>query len=250
MNIGIKNTISERIQDARKRMGISREDLITLINKDPDRPISKRDKLPITLEFETYRRWEDGTNRIKLDWIPILCKYLKCDAGYLFGEYNELTHQKANIHYETGLSESAIDVLKQLKLRSSESVLVRNIIDTINLMLIHTNEKMPEYEIIPFLETLSAYLNCAPEDDRIISVELDGSVKIYSNRNSFENEPGEAVAGEYMRQIVRTRLEQRVMDELRNLWNEKNGESRKAFINRIINQTQNRSKTDTDSKRP
>ncbi len=105
-------------------------------------------------------------------------------------------------------------------------------------MLIHADERLPEYEVVPFLETLSAYLNCAPNDERIVSVETDGSVKIYADRDSFEIEPGEAVAGDYMRQIIRTRLEQRVMDELRNLWNEKNGESRKAFIERMRNQTE------------
>lgn len=233
---GIKNTISNRIMAARKKRKLSRDALIEEINSDPMRPKDAAGDC-LTLEFETYRRWEDGTNRIKCEWLPVLCSHLSCDVGYLFGEYDELTRQKASVCAETGLSESAVEVLQHLNCRSSESSLIRDLIETINLILVHADEQKPEYEVVPFLETLSAYLNCATDDNRIVSVEADGSVRIFTDRDSFECEPGEAVAGDYMRQIIRTRLEQRVMDELRNLWNEKNGESRKAFIERIRNQT-------------
>lgn len=224
--------VGERIKKARQKQKLTMQGLVDKINDDYSRPNSEK-----LLLFDRYKSWENGTNAIPLCWIPTFCKHLGCDAGYLLGEYEERTWEKSRICYKTGLSEPAVDVLSQLKQRSRESVTVQNVIDTINLMLIHADESLAEYEVVPFLETLSAYLNCAPNDERIVSVETDGSVKIYTDRASFESEPGEATAGDYMRQIVRTRLEQRVMDELRNLWNEKNGESRKAFIERIRNQT-------------
>lgn len=231
---GIKHTISSRLKEARQKRGLSRDQLITEINNDPNRPHEKNSSDCMSLEFETYRRWEDGTNKVNYDWMPILCKHLQCDVGYLFGEYNELTYQKANIHLETGLSETAIEVLQSLHTRSLESTVAYNIIQTVNMMLEHADERKTIVEVVPFLETISAYLNCAPEDSRIISVETDGSVRIFANRDSFENEPGEAISGDYVQQIVKTRLEQRVMDEVRNLWKEKNGESRLAFHMRMI----------------
>ena len=226
-------SVGERIKKARQKNKLTMQGLVDKINADCFRPNSEK-----LLLIDRYKSWENGTNAIPLCWIPTFCKHLECDAGYLLGEYEERTWEKSRICYKTGLSEPAVDVLSQLKQRSHESIPTQNIIDTINLMLIHTDERLPEYEVVPFLETLSAYLNCAPNDERIVSVETDGSVKIYTDRDSFESEPGEALAGDYMRQIVRTRLEQRVMDELRNLWNEKNGESRKAFIERIRNQVE------------
>lgn len=225
--------VGERIRKARQKKALTMQGLVDKINDDSSRPNSEK-----LLLIDRYKSWENGTNAIPLCWIPTFCRNLECDAGYLLGEYEERTWEKSKICYKTGLSETAVDVLSQLKQRSHDSILIQNVIDTISLMLIHADERLPKYEVVPFLETLSAYLNCAPSDERIISVETDGSVKIYADRDSFEIEPGEAVAGDYMRQIIRTRLEQRVMDELRNLWNEKNGESRKAFIERIRNQTE------------
>lgn len=117
---------------------------------------------------------------------------------------------------------------------------MQNMVDTVNLLIENADEEKAEYEIIPLLECISAYLNCAPNDDRIVSVEADGAVSIHANRVVYEAADGEAVAGDYMRQIIKTRIESRVMDELRNMWNEKNGETRAAFIQRMIDESRPR----------
>ncbi len=229
----LRSRIGARLKTARDKLGMSQEDLLERINIDSNRPIDKRDGEYVTLEFERYRRWEDGTNMVSNEWIPTLCKHLECDVGFLFGDYEELTRQKASIHNETGLNQTAIEVLQLLNIQSEVSTLRRNVLETINLLLEHSDERKLDLDVVPLLEYISAYLNCAPEDKRIVSVELDGSVRIYENADAFENEPGEAISGDYMRQIVKTRLEQRVMDELRNLWKEKNGESKRAFYERM-----------------
>lgn len=228
----LNTTIGGRVKTARQRLGLSMQKFIDIINTDPGRPQPEKDLL-----YDRYKSWEYGVNEIPSCWIPTICKHLSCDTGYLFGEYEELTRQKASIRDETGLSETAIEVLQSLNRRSIASTLIKNILDTVNLILEHTDERRSTIEIVPFLETLSGYLNCDPEDDRIVSVELDGSVQIFPDRSSFENQPGEALSGDYMRQIIKTRLEQRVTDELRNLWNEKNGESRLSFYNRMIEES-------------
>ena len=103
--------ISERMKQARLRRGISRQLLIDEINRDIDRPKERGTDFPKDLEFETYRRWEDGTNRVSLDWLPVLCRHLYCDIGYLFGEYEELTRVATDIRSETGLSVKALESL-------------------------------------------------------------------------------------------------------------------------------------------
>lgn len=111
MNSGINYTISSRIKAARERLGISRENLIARINSDSERPISRRSNELQTLEFERFRRWEDGTNGVKHEWIPILCKHLKCEVGYLYGEFDNFTQTATDIQKETGLSSKAVESL-------------------------------------------------------------------------------------------------------------------------------------------
>lgn len=110
---GIKYTISNRIKEARQKRKISRDKLIDEINKDPERPLDKNG-VCITLGFETYRRWEDGTNRVNYEWFPVLCKHLSCDAGYLFGVYDDLKLELANITSSTGFSTEAANVIDGL----------------------------------------------------------------------------------------------------------------------------------------
>lgn len=234
---GIKYTISKRIKEARTARGISREKLLDEINKDLDRPLEKGSKIPKCLSFETYRRWEDGTNAVNVEWIPVLCRHLYCDVGYLYGEYECRTRQATDVHEVTGLSENAIRVLSNLKRKAPNATIVQNIIDTVNMLIENADEEKSEYEVVPLLEHLSAYLNCAPTDERIVSVEVDGSVSVYANRAVYEAEEGEVLVGDYMRRIIKTRMESRVMDELKNMWNEKNGESRAAFIQRMIEES-------------
>lgn len=255
MKYGINNTryvkdiIGKRIKEARTNMiisngknrGMSRQMFVDELSKNEKAPLRNGEKDSVSVD--RLKQWEYGNNPIELEWIPAICEVLGCDVGYLFGEYEELTKEAADVCKETGLSSCAVEVLQSLKRRAQSSILVSNVLETLTLLLENTDERKPEIEIIPLLEYISAYLNCDPDDGRIVSVEMDGSVSIFENCDAFENSPGEAVSGDYMRQIVKTRLEQRVMDELKALWNEKNRESRKDFIKRI---TENRKAATSD----
>lgn len=106
----MQNTnIGDRIAQARAKQGLSMQKLIDLINDDPSRPQPEK-----YLLFDRYKSWEYGKNAIPLNWIPTLCKHLLCDAGYLFGEYNELTRQNADICTATGFTSSAAHTIQNL----------------------------------------------------------------------------------------------------------------------------------------
>lgn len=106
----MQNTnIGDRIAQAREKQGLSMQKFIDLINDDPSRP--QPEKL---LLFDRYKSWEYGKNAIPIKWIPTLCKHLLCDTGYLFGEYNELTRQNADICTATGFNSSAAQNIQNL----------------------------------------------------------------------------------------------------------------------------------------
>ena len=70
--------------------------------------------------YGRYKQWEYGYNTVPGHIIPYLCKILKCDAGYLFGEYTEKQHLQADICSSTGLSENAAKKMLQEMAYSSQ----------------------------------------------------------------------------------------------------------------------------------
>lgn len=68
---------------------------------------------PITLA--TVRNWEQGKTYPEMTTLNILCDFFDCDMDYLFGRISCKTHDIQFIHDYTGLDESAIEVLKELK---------------------------------------------------------------------------------------------------------------------------------------
>lgn len=220
----IKLTVGANIRNARKQKKLTMQRLSDILSASKKAPVL-RGRVD-TISIDRLKMWENGTNPVELEWLPALCEVLECDIGYLFGEYGELTRQASDVCKETGLSENAVEVLQALNGRSKSSLLVENIINTLDLLLENTDERKLAHEVIPLLEYISAYLNCATSDGRIISVEKDGSVLLYDNRETFEQAPGEVIVGDYLRQIIKTRMEQRVLDELKAMWRKKNGEHR------------------------
>lgn len=91
-NIGI------RIKDRRKKLGMSQSDLAEKVN------LAKESRTQIS-------KWESGIAYPTIEQIPPLCDALKCDAGYLFGEYTSETLAKETIIQHTGLSSDSVDKL-------------------------------------------------------------------------------------------------------------------------------------------
>ena len=96
----VKALVGNRIQEARKPLYKTRS---ALCNKLSD--------YDLTIEEGTLRAWETGTNAVPIERIPALCDALQCDAGYLFGEYDEKTRQIADIVKETGLAPDVVSMI-------------------------------------------------------------------------------------------------------------------------------------------
>ena len=173
---------------------------------------------------------------MRVEYLRCLADFYKVSADYLLGWEVPKTPDVSTrkIVEKTGLSETAVEVLQALNKRSQSSIIIRNAIETISLLLENADEREPEYEIVPLLEYISAYLHCASHDTQIASIEVDGTIRIFPNRDSFENEPCSAIGADYLYRIINTHLEQRVMHELREMWNVVNIESRKKYIERIL----------------
>lgn len=110
----VKTTIGKNLQRARVKKRISRKKFAELLNNCENRPIINKKREEMT--EDRLKTWEYGTNAINIEWIPLLCKTLDCDVGFLFGEYEEYTIDKQKIKEMTTLSTEAIDwILKNME---------------------------------------------------------------------------------------------------------------------------------------
>lgn len=109
----VKKTIGKNIQKAREQKKLSRKELAKKLSEFKDRPIinSKQEEM----SEDRLKKWEYGENAINTEWIPLLCKALDCDVGYLFGEYEEKKREISDVCVITGLSERAIANLLHFK---------------------------------------------------------------------------------------------------------------------------------------
>lgn len=109
----VKKIIGRRIATAREEQGITRPKLVEMLNKFEDRPITngKSEEMAV----ERLKQWEYGNNPVALEWMPLLCRALSCDIGYLFGEYDERRRQTSDICKETGLNERSANYLQALQ---------------------------------------------------------------------------------------------------------------------------------------
>lgn len=98
-NTGNWNKNNE-IKRRRKQLGFSLEDVA-------ERCQSTR---------QTVSRWENNEgSEMTIMQALRLCNMLKCDIGYLLGEYQELTQQVAEICSYTGLSETVVEKMHEWK---------------------------------------------------------------------------------------------------------------------------------------
>lgn len=105
----VKKTIGINIKRARKEKKLSMQAFADILAANEKAPVLRGK--PDTISVDRLKMWENGTNPVELEWIPAFCDVLGCEVGFLFGEYEEYTKQKANICRETGLTEKAIDSL-------------------------------------------------------------------------------------------------------------------------------------------
>ena len=55
-----------------------------------------------------------STTNISAHTVKMLCDYFHCSADFVLGRINSPTHEKTDIHEVTGLSDQAIDTLKDI----------------------------------------------------------------------------------------------------------------------------------------
>lgn len=109
----VKTIMGQRLREAREEIKLSRDKFSQLLNTFSDRPITngKQEEMNV----ERLKQWEYGNNPIAVEWLPLLCRALNCDVGYLFGEYEEKHREAADIRKTTGLTEDAISALKTIR---------------------------------------------------------------------------------------------------------------------------------------
>lgn len=99
--------IGKRIKKCRKEY---RDD--EFISKAPTQEQFAADRLFI--KRDTLSRYENGHAIPPIDTLLRMCELFNCELGYLLGEYDTKTRIAADIHAETGLSESSISVLREI----------------------------------------------------------------------------------------------------------------------------------------
>lgn len=114
-----KKAFGERVKLAREKAGLTQQDVanrLFLIDNPGQSPrITDANGRESSARYlEKYRMWEQGKNSVPIDQIPTLCKLLKCDAGYLFSEYDETQRQVSDLVELTGLTEPAAAKLGKL----------------------------------------------------------------------------------------------------------------------------------------
>ena len=105
----VQNEMGERLRAARGKT--KRPALVRLLRESPKAPVESKAEMTA----ERLKQWEYGNNPISHEWIPAICEVLDCDVGYLFGEYKERHRISADIAAETGLTESAIQKIHNLR---------------------------------------------------------------------------------------------------------------------------------------
>lgn len=181
-----KRAIGDRIKKARNMKGFTVDKISELISVEPRK----------------YYRWEHGDYLVSIDAIPGLCAVLGCDSGYLFGEYEELTRQRADICSETGLTEDGVNGLQEPGIVEAVNVLLSSPIGRACLRSILAYISVPEAEGTVVITNQGEVV--APTVWDIGLAELKGSAKEVYQSIDTEN----AVLSNYDRKINASRLAQ------------------------------------------
>lgn len=94
--------IGERIKLERKRLGLTQKDFLLKIYMSET-------------STATLRRWEQGKDVPDLKTLVYMAELFGCDVGYLIADYDQRNHVTADIRSALGISELAIERLRNLK---------------------------------------------------------------------------------------------------------------------------------------
>ena len=189
----IKCIVGDRLRKAREAaLGKgSRQKLCDLLQNHPK--AGGLAKNPFN--YERLKQWELGKNPISVEWIPIICDVLNCDAGYLFGIYEESKFEYAKTCASTGLHQNSILSLQEI---ISEDKVVREVVysfldDLIDSFLLesiainyhkfkHGDQKSETYSII---DGTGRLINMGEGDVSLIALQNALTHFIQSNSNDL-----------------------------------------------------------------
>ena len=100
-----KKEMAGRIMTAREAAGLTRQQVADAIGKRMDG----------TFSVDVLKQWEYGTNRVRVDLIPLLCEILHVDTGYLFGESirsspDSFVMCRVSLDFQRTLQKSSLDI--------------------------------------------------------------------------------------------------------------------------------------------
>lgn len=125
--------VGRRIMEERKKLGLSRKQLLPLIYKSE-------------ASHKTLTSWENGERLPDLDSLSAMADLFKCDIGYLLGDYPERTRAISDICSLTGLSAAAAS-----SITVDESDGFRNTrIEALNFILTSVNFENALHELARF----------------------------------------------------------------------------------------------------
>ena len=101
--------MGQRLQSAREDKHITREALCDVVNKKYSPFVENRKD---GLSLSSYKNYEYGKNQIPTELIPVFCKELDFETGFLFGEHEEKRRTTTDMSSETGLSITAVENLR------------------------------------------------------------------------------------------------------------------------------------------
>lgn len=159
MNISLK-----KMKERRDELGYSTDKVANFASIKPD----------------TYRRYEKGTRIPPIDVLCNIADTLQCDIDYLIGKIPQSTHELTDIHRQTGLSEHAINDLKQYHDNQNTLHLLNWLIEHGLLAVLEQS-----YDRLIELQKIKTQYDNLPSDIKLIALGGYDPLKSYENTYLF-----------------------------------------------------------------
>ncbi|MBR2782943.1 MAG: helix-turn-helix transcriptional regulator [Firmicutes bacterium] len=106
--------MGEKIRAARKSKGWSQDDFLEILCNQYECRIA-RNRLSLIESGHKRKETDHKRDDFSLKFLLAVCDIFGWDMGYLFGEYEEKTHENHMVCEATGLSEQAVEKVKLLR---------------------------------------------------------------------------------------------------------------------------------------